>query len=345
MDPFSAIMVPVDATAEDANLARANALVDGYSAGLEQVFRRLVLEADYDHLPALSDTRISQMISGFEILDERVSTGRYRANLNLNFKPGEVRLELRNADVRFAESVSRPVVVLPVLVVGNAPRLWQGPNPWWDAWTQRVSRGELVPLILPLGDEADSQSMEVDQALAGELGAFAQIIARYDAREALVATALASYDPLTKVPTLDITLISSGTLDRVESFRLSGTVEADGWVSVFASAVDTITRWVDDEWKLANLLHFDHEETLEVALSVSALDDWLMVRDRLEAVSLVQQVDLLELSTAHVRIRLRYLGESEGIAFALRQADLDLEETPDGWTLRSVDADKLPAVP
>lgn len=330
-DPFLALGVAVDATAVDANLARANALTAGYRTGLKQIFERLVLDEDLDRLPSLSDTQISQMIGGFEITNERVTSTRYRANLNIKFKPDDVRLALRNAAVRFAETPGRPIVVLPILAVGLEPRLWQAPNPWSDAWARAAVASGLVPLILPMGDEVDIRLVGVQQAMAGDTVALDRIAERYGARESLSVIAVPSKVLETGMIRLDITLLSRSGRDQASQFQLELPAGPDGWGTLFDQAVAAVAGRVNGEWKQANVLQFDQQNTIDVGVTIVDLADWLDIRRRLEELSVIRAVELRELSQSAALLRLRYLGAPEGMAFALRQAQLDLEETPDGW--------------
>jgi hypothetical protein len=333
-DPFHALAVPVDATAQDVNLARANALTAGYRAGLDQVFERLVLAENSERTPQLSDNRIAQMVSGFEILDERVNPIRYRAILNINFNPDSVRLELRNADVRFAETPGRAVVVLPVLSVGPESMLWQTANPWVDAWERStISAAGLVPLILPAGDDLDVRLVGIDQALAGDGEALDRIAERYGAREALSAIAEPSKSPGDDAFRLDITLLSRSGPAQAIRLHLDVPSGPKGWGSLFDQAVAAVAGQVNAEWKQANVLQFDQQNTMDVTLTIARLADWLDIRGRLETLSVIRAVELRELSQSAALLRVRYLGTPEGMAFALRHAQLDLEETSEGWKI------------
>ena len=349
-DPFLALEVSVDATASDTNLARANALTAGYRAGLEQIFVRLVLDEDFDRRPGLSDNQIAQMISEFEITNERVTSTSYKALLNITFKPDSVRMVLRNADVQFAETPGRSVVVLPILSVLPEPRLWQTPNPWADAWARAAVAAGLVPLILPSGDEVDRSLAGVQQALVGDATALDRIAERYGAHEALSVIVVPSIVVPSKaletgMLQLDISLLSRKGRIQVSQSRLEVLSGPEGWGTLFDRAVAAVIGHVNEEWKEANVLQFDQQNTIDVHLAIAGLADWLDIRRRLETLSVIRAVELRELSQSGALLRLRYLGAPEGMAFALRQARLDLEESPDGWDIVRLDPAKSVSQP
>src|SRR5690348_8790050 len=136
-DIFTVANVPVDATAKSAAAAREAARIDGQRRAFRTLLERLTLAADRNRLPRLSDARITDMIRDFEVANERRSTVRYLADYTFRFRPDQVRQVLRNAGIPFAETISKPVTVLPILTQGSSSVLWDDPNPWRDAWASR----------------------------------------------------------------------------------------------------------------------------------------------------------------------------------------------------------------
>src|SRR3546814_7364530 len=82
-DPFTVAKVPVDASADSAAAARPIAIAEGERRAFTLLLRRLTLPEDADRLPRASETLLNQIISGFEIGDERTSaTDRKNTRLN-----------------------------------------------------------------------------------------------------------------------------------------------------------------------------------------------------------------------------------------------------------------------
>ena len=69
-----------------------------------------------------------------------VSTGR--------IGPHGGRRLLRGAGIPFAETMSKPLVVVPVLRTENRTVLWEENNPWRAAWIKTASANGLVPLLV-----------------------------------------------------------------------------------------------------------------------------------------------------------------------------------------------------
>src|SRR3546814_14129842 len=105
-------------------------------------------------------------VRDFSVAHEKIGGGHYIASLTVRFNPEEVRQLLRARDIPYAETVSRPVLVLPVYVAAGAARLWDGPNPWFDAWAAQPPAEGLQPFTVPLGDLSDLRTVIGQQAMA-----------------------------------------------------------------------------------------------------------------------------------------------------------------------------------
>ncbi|MCH8835833.1 MAG: DUF2066 domain-containing protein, partial [Proteobacteria bacterium] len=155
IDVFEVMGVDVDVTAETAAAARGEALVDGERRAFRRLLERLTLLADRDRLPEFSRDEITAYVKDFSIAEEKASAVRYLATLNFRFKAEDVRRLLIDYALPFAETASKPLLVLPVYQAAGALLLWDDPNPWRDAWAARPTVDGLVPLMLPLGDLSD----------------------------------------------------------------------------------------------------------------------------------------------------------------------------------------------
>jgi len=113
-DLFTIRSISVDSEADDANTARKLALADGQERALKMLLKKLTLDADHDRLPVVEGSQLGDFVQGFEIANEQRSERRYLADVTVRFEPYAVRVLLWTAGIPFAESVSTPIVVLPV---------------------------------------------------------------------------------------------------------------------------------------------------------------------------------------------------------------------------------------
>jgi hypothetical protein len=324
VDPFTVTGVPVDATAESAAAARANALDNGQSAAYRLVLQRMTVAGDWPRLPRVDAPTLLGLVQGFEIADERTSATRYIAKLTVAFKRDGLRALLRGNGVPFTESVSRPTLVLPVFDPGTGPVLWESPNPWREAWAKVNARDALAPLLLPSGDAADLGAVATADAIAGEASKLDPLARRYGAGSVLVAQATAASGAL------QVTLTRYGldtTQSIVESF--SGQVGSE----LLASAANAIATRFEEDWKRRTLIRFDAKSDLSATVLFANLAEWIQVRRRLERSPEVPSFEIGTLTRHDAQVVLHYFGEPSQLALALGQVDLTLTQRDGLWTL------------
>ena len=133
---FSVRGIKVDVTAGSTTDARDKALVMGQRAAFRELLERLTLRNDHLRLPSFNDNSISSFVADFEVAEEKASAVRYLATLNYSFKADDVRKLLMERKIAFAETTSKPVLVLPVYQASGYLLLWDDPNPWREAWSK-----------------------------------------------------------------------------------------------------------------------------------------------------------------------------------------------------------------
>jgi hypothetical protein len=331
-DIFTVADVPVDATAANAVAARDAARLDGERRAFRQLLERLTLAADHGRLPRVSDQQLTDMVRDFEVANERSSGVRYLATYTFRFQPDAVRALLRDAGIPFAETVSKPVVVLPVLRRDDAAVLWDDPNPWRAAWSDRSGAGGLVPLVVPLGDAADLAAIGADQALAADPAALNRIAAHNGGGDVLIAAA--TQRPSGELQTSLRRVSAGGATSEIAkgSFQPNGGENAGAFMArVVAASIGD----VEEAWRRENVLPAGTEGVLTAAVPLAGgLADWLAVRDRLKGVPTVKRSDILTIDRQAARVEIHYLGDPARLRLALAQRDLVLDGSEDAWTLR-----------
>ena len=330
--------VEVDATAGSATAAREQGLDRAHVTAFNRMVERLVLRSELNRLPDLNADRIANLLRDFEVFDERTSDVRYLAEVTFRFRPEGIRQFLKDNDIPFAETRSKPVVVLPVWGEGEDAVLWDNPNPWREAWADRAQQTGLVPLTVPLGDLGDIRAVSARAALDGDRDALKAIAERYGAADVLVTQGRLAGDPEAFTGSMQVVTSRIGTpemertlVDNVQQQRDEPLAE------MLARAADRVARDVEETWKRANLLDFDQRNRLQVEAPIDGLDRWVTVRARLDRVARIETFSVTAMTRTLARLEIAYYGERRQLALALQQNDLVLERTNADGSTTAVD--------
>ncbi|MFW6076663.1 MAG: DUF2066 domain-containing protein, partial [Hyphomicrobiales bacterium] len=230
-DPLYTVSgVAVDVSDTDASSAKVKAISEAQVKAFAILLERLGGEAAATRLQDLGPAEIGRMMDSLSIEEERTGPGRYIARLTIRFLPDKVRAALAGAGVAFSEDRAPPIVVVPVWMGPDGPEAWTN-NPWQASWLALNAQDSLVPLIIPLGDFTDSQTLDAQQALDGDQAGLDAMRQRYSADSIIVAVAA----PLDNT-TVRATLIGETAMGTVD-FDRTYTAEDGGVAAATEQAV------------------------------------------------------------------------------------------------------------
>jgi hypothetical protein len=327
------VTVPVDATAANANAARDAARRDGARHAYDVLLQRLTMPSDRGRLPRATDAMLNDLVQGFEVANEHTSGVRYLADYSFSFHPDPIRRLLRQAGVPYAETRSKPVVVLAVLQEDGRTLLWETPNPWRDAWAALPPQAGLVPLILPPGDAADTGAIDAAAALAGDDTRLQALSAHYGGADVLVIRATLKS---AGAHVLDVasTRYTPGSPASQEHWIGSYAANAgDRDADLMARAADGIDMQVEEAWKSANILNYGQSGTLTVTVPISGLEGWVAVRQRLAGVPAIEKTEIQSLDQQGAHLVIHFYGDPAQLRLALAQRNLELGGSDPDWTL------------
>jgi Uncharacterized protein conserved in bacteria (DUF2066) len=360
--------VKVDATADSAAAAREMARIDGQRRALATVIERLSGASEPAKPPKLDDKAITDMVASFEVANEHMSAVRYVADYTFHFRPSKVRRLVRVVETSPGESGSksppdknpgdkspadsggkspaeggkppvesgnRAMVVLPVYRDGANVVLWDDPNAWRTAWSQRPAGSELGRLVLPLGDAGDLAAIDAEKAGSGRPEALTAIAQRNSGSEAVVALATARRQG-DKLAGLDV---------AVKRYRYGHLVDTQGSsfeadpteseVDFLRRAADSVAAEIESSAKRNAGARSDQPASLAVSVPITSLGEWVQVRDRLASVSVIRKIDLLSLSRQEARIEVKYVGSQDQLKSSLAEVNLDLGGGDPIWQIQS----------
>jgi hypothetical protein len=345
--------VTVDATSDSVAKARDVARVDGARRALDSVIAKLAGGPDKAKPLKLSDNQITDLVASFEVANERMSAVRYVADYTYHFKTADVNRVMQSAGIAInqpnssaggasatpgssganvpALSGGKPVVVLPIYQNGGSALLWDDPNPWRDAWSQRPAGTGGTNFVVPLGDVSDLAAIDADKARTGDGTALAAIAKKESADDVLVMVAVRRVGDK---PGLDVTVRRSraGQFVDVHFDSIDATPgEAD--TDLCRRATDTIVTDIANGWKNAKGLLSDQQGSVVVVAPITGLDDWIKLRDRLATVPSVRKLDVKSLSRQEATVEIQYVGSMDQLKANLAATKLDLEGGDPIWRL------------
>ncbi len=358
-DDLYTATVTVDATSDTVAKARDVARVDGARKALNAVIDKLSGGASKAKPLKLSDNQVTDMVASFEVANEKMTAVRYIADYTYHFRKADVTKAMQAAGISTADanangnpggappnpaqpptppiSGGKPVVVLPIYQGGADAVLWDDPNPWRLAWSQRPAPAGGSNLMVPLGDIEDVAAIDAEKARAGDADALAGIAKKEGADDVLVAVATQRASPAKAGLDVTVKRYHAGQFVDVHTDAIDvnpGEQEA----ALMRRAADTIAADIDNGWKNAKGASPGQQGSIVVVAPVSGLDDWLKLRDSLATLPSVRKVDVKSLSRQEATVEISYVGTLDQLKANLAAIKLGLEGGDPVWRLARADA-------
>jgi hypothetical protein len=326
-DPLYTVSgVDVDVTDDSASSAKLKAISEAQVKAFAVLLERLGGSEATGRLQGMGPADIGRMMDSLSIENERTGPGRYIATLTIRFLPDQVRAAMAGADVAFTEDRAPPIVIVPVWLGPDGPEAWTS-NPWRAGWLALDAHDSLVPLIIPLGDLTDSQTLPAQQALDGDRDGLEAMRQRYSA-DAIILAVAAPLDNSTVRATL-IGETASGPVD------FDRTYTADNVAAATEQAAQEFHSAMLADWRASRpTVRPIAVQSIRVAVPVASLEQWNDLRARLVDTPGVSGVDLSSLSAQGAVVRLSYSVSFPDLQAELADRRLDLALRGETWVIQ-----------
>lgn len=324
------VEVSVSERGRDATEARSAALV----AAEQKAFRKLIMERSPDKAEAILGSyepqHISQMVQGYEVVNETITDNSYHAKLKIEFHDAMISRLLNpqaaetNASQAAADepSETQAVLVLPVFRDGLGIFLWGEENVWREHLNRAAISMGFDRLVMPYGDPTDRLMIDSGNVTTASYALLSGMARRYGAREILIAVAEPEFgsEPIAVNTTLRV--LGPQTMDN-HKFRMVGEDLKEA-LRKSAEAVVTGINGGQESAEGGEAKPPLHELAARVVLS--HVRDWVELRGRLEQIEGIEHIDVVRADWKEMMLTLSYRGQPELLGQQLAQANIAVEK-------------------
>lgn len=328
--------VAADVTGKDATAAKNQALMDVQVKAFFILVERLGSPEIARELSAMRLKEIAPYLKSLSIEHENSAPGRYIGKFTVRFQPAKMQALLGRYGIAVPSRQAPAMVILPLWNAPEGPELWED-NLWRQAWLDLGAEQALVPLIVPLGDLEDTETLAAADALAADPVKLEAIRRRYDAAAVLVAAAAPAAGH-------GIHATITGRTPQGElNFSKTYTAETATLEASAALAVQRFQALMIDRYKQEKAAAAAEAEasgpgsgpsrSLPVAVPFSSPSQWNGIRSRILATPNVIGVDVSTLDGSGAVIRLMFVDSVAALQANMQGAGLILSQVGGTWVI------------
>ncbi len=331
--------VLVDIAGKDPAAARSQAMAKAEVDGLQALLERLGPPGQAkDIMVTLDSKKISSMVKGTQIEEEKITANRYRAKLIVSFDGDEISKLMTNVSSEEAKDEMPASIgaflVIPALEFNNQRLLWEENNIWKSVWSEVAIEVTTGDILVPYGDSTDAAVISYDNMMNADFQALSAFALRYGASDVVLVQAKYTMRP-------DMVLnVAVRRVSRQDVSISAHTYRADPQESremLFARAARDIiselqARKVDETANRQSVRGGDRKKIMMLA-SISTMSSWTELRKKLTSLPMVDKVETLAVSARQIDLVVNYRGSEESFTNALIGKSLRLKKTDNYWVV------------
>lgn len=330
---FAVQGVSVDVTSTDAASAKNQALMEvQVKAFFELVGRLGSPDLATDLQKKMTPEEIAPFLRSLSIEQESASPGRYMGTFTVRFLPQKMQPFLAGYGFRVPVEQADPILVVPVFRAPDGLKLWED-NPWRQAWIDLKGEQGIVPIIIPLGDLEDTETLTAEDAVNADALKLEALRRRYGAPSLLVVQAQLAEQGGVHVFVEGDTRLGRVTINKVYAAEPGSSVTAeDTAVRAFQTVV---MKAYQEAARIAEATRgANTRQSIAVTVPFGSPREWNAIRSRILTTPNVSAVDLATLSADGAVIKLVYTHTLEELRDHLQRTGLGLFQTGTGYLIQ-----------
>ena len=335
---FAVQGVEVDVTDVDAGAAKNKALIAAQMKAFPMLAERLGDATLVEAVSKLDEKQVLPYLKSLSIEEESISPGRYKGKLTVRFLPAKIKALYGQYGVTVAAEQGPSFLVLPVWKNEVGQVLWDD-NPWRKAWTDLHAEQSAIPILIPLGDNEDSQLISVTEVVSGDKVKLEALRRRYDAATIVIAYAEpAEGGGIHAIMTGESPL---GTLNFDKVYTAdTGTLADSAALAVQRFHQVMVDKHKSDQGKIAAqaadakaAADRSSRHGLSVSVPFAGPSQWNGLRSRIMSTPGVVGLDVSSLSAGGAVVNLAYIGSIQDMQNSLQASGLSLSKDSGSWVI------------
>ena len=332
--PFAVQGVDVDVTDLSVKAAKDKALVDVQMKALALLGQNLGGSDVAAELAKMDAKEVMPLLKSLSIEQETMSPGHYQGKFTVRFLPQKLKPLLSGLGVRIPAEQGAAMLVIPVWTDDTGHVVVWEDNPWRKAWADLNAAQAQIPIIVPLGDQEDSTTVSAADIYNNDVVKLEALRRRYDVKTMLIAFAQSAPSGGIHARVIGTSALGKITIDKVYTADSHELAESAGLAAQRFQTLITDKFKSDQARVAAAKAAASGPQALIVVVPFGGPSEWNGLRSRILATPGIVGLDVTSLDVGGASARLLYNGNAEDLGPSFQAANLKLERSGGGWTIR-----------
>lgn len=285
---------------------RKEAIARAKNLGFEKVWLRLAVA---QRVPVLSEGHFQDLIESVKILEEKITHHTYKGIFQVSFIPDKIRKLLKENQIGHSETVSLPILVLPLYKVGESTFVFEEKNTWRQAWVEflkeRQKEGTLLQFKLI---EKETLPPTIQELLDQDVEKVVLYLMKQKGSYFMVSqmVLMNSEESLLELKLNQVTIDQEGCVSRLApvTYESSRTPLRN----IMKKSLKNLGLSWDEQWKKGTLLKEEAQEIM-AHIHIEDMEDWTVIREKFKEVPQIREYKFMVLRPSEIQILINYAGD------------------------------------
>ena len=306
----------VDISANNATIAKQNAMNEANKRGLITVVKRITTDDAVSKFDALTPEQIINFIKEVDVDDEKTSNTRYIANLKVNINEDLLKIYMKEQNMPFIKDTPRDVLVIPIMrkEPHTEPLLFVDDNLWLQAWNSKtIKDGKTSFHTIKTDHNLNAQDILASNAWT--LDTIAKN--NNNINDIYILEAYINND-------FFVVILTSYNTGLKNNFKVNMTDNPDYMNKAISEAISGI----GDHIKKQRISQAQTINKIVVLYNYPTLKEWIITENKLKKADYINNLSVDAFGNSKVQFKIEYSGTMENLQKALQRNGLKLTEHP-----------------
>ena len=300
--------------------SRNEAIIEAINSSFDTFAKRVLVEDEYWKIKNIDFNNINESIVKFNILAEEKNKKNFIFKTSITFHKKKIQNLLNSRNIIYTDTVSSPVLVIPILKYNNTIKLWED-NFFLSNWNLDEDKIKLVKYLIPSGYLEDQKNIDLNSFDINYYDS-SYFLKKYGLKNSLIL--FINFDK--SLDNIQYKL----TLNKTNYYKVFSHTISDLQLS---KLINTIKIETEKIWKKKNTIFSSLVTSLEFTTNIQNIRQLNIIRSKLQKLNNIKQIKDIEVSSKAYRGKIYYSGTINDLNKNLEEINFILKENFNSWRL------------
>ena len=313
---------------KDSSKSREQLLNLSFKKGFNKLINKILINKDIDIVLKTSLTEIKNLVSTYQIIEEKDNLDSQRITVNLKFNREKINSFFYSKNVSYADISKTKLLLFPVLIKDDNFYLYSK-NYFHLNWNNKLDENsvdEFIEYILPVENLDDIRFIDKNKNNLESVNTEI-LLSSYDIKNYLFLIISPSLNN-NKIY-LKGKISGKAIVKNIEIKNYEKNVEKNNKNFIYF-----MKQEINEIWKKQNLIDVKTPSFLNVYLEIGNINNLQKLQAALNKIDIIENHNVLELTKNYAKISIKYLGKIDKIKLKFIEQKIDINIQDNEWKLK-----------